>query len=74
MSIGRSSTIAIGPMVTAETSDEELFDIFCRMLEPLNDGHVNLTANFDGKKRHFSPEKTPRFWQEFISRGDQPAL
>jgi len=53
------------PMVTAATSDEDLFDILCRMLEPLNDGHVNLTANFGGKKRHFSPEKKPRFWQEF---------
>jgi len=53
------------PMVTAATSEEDLFDILCRMLEPLNDGHVNLTANFGGKKRHFSPEKKPRFWQEF---------
>ena len=51
--------------VTAETSDEELFDIVCRMLEPLNDGHVNLTANLSGKTRRFSPEKKPTFWQEF---------
>jgi C-terminal processing protease CtpA/Prc len=55
--------------VTSETGDAELFDIFCRMLEPLNDGHVSLTAQTlgDGKKR-FTPEKKPRFWREFTSR------
>ena len=26
------------PRVTRETSDDELFDIFCRMLDPLDDG------------------------------------
>ena len=55
------------PAVTAETSDDELFAIICRMLEPLNDGHVNLTANLNGKTSHFSPEKQPRFWQEFAA-------
>lgn len=55
------------PMVTASTRDDELFDIMCRMLEPLNDGHVNLTATIGGVKRHYSPERTPRFWQEFTS-------
>jgi carboxyl-terminal processing protease len=53
------------PEVTNETTDDELFDIFCRMLDPLNDGHVKLTAKINGKKRFFTPEKTPRFWQEF---------
>jgi carboxyl-terminal processing protease len=53
------------PEVTAETTDEELFDIFCRLLAPLNDGHVNLTATISGKTRYFSPEKKPRFWREF---------
>src|SRR6476469_8932827 len=55
------------PMVTETTSEIELFDVFCRMLGPLNDGHVKLTARLSGerKKRDFSPEKTPRFWQEF---------
>jgi carboxyl-terminal processing protease len=56
------------PEVTPETTDEELFRILCRMLEPLNDGHVNLTAKIDGKRRHFSPEKKPRFWQEFSDK------
>ncbi len=53
------------PKVRAETDEEELFEILCRMLEPLNDGHVNLTGKLSGSKRHFTPEKTPRFWQEF---------
>jgi carboxyl-terminal processing protease len=53
------------PEVTNDTTDDELFDIFCRMLDPLNDGHVKLTAKINGKKCFFTPEKTPRFWQEF---------
>ena len=58
------------PKVTRETSDDELFDILCRMLGPLNDGHVELKAKAsgDGKKRYFSPEVKPRFWREFTSR------
>jgi C-terminal processing protease CtpA/Prc len=56
--------------VTTETSDDELFDIFCEMLKPLNDGHVELVAKIgeNGKKRYFNPEKTPRFWQEFTKQ------
>jgi len=53
------------PEVTAETTDEELFDILCRLLAPLNDGHVSLTATMSGGTRRFCPEKKPRFWQEF---------
>jgi hypothetical protein len=58
------------PKVTRETSDDELFDIFCQMLAPLHDGHVELIAKASGdrKKRYFTPEKKPRFWQEFTSR------
>jgi carboxyl-terminal processing protease len=57
------------PKVTRETSDDELFDIFCKMLAPLHDGHVELIAKAIGnrKKRYFNPEKKPRFWQEFTS-------
>ena len=55
------------PRVTGETSDGELFDIFCQMLSPLNDGHVNLTAKMGGETRNFNPEKKPRFWQEFTN-------
>ena len=56
------------PKVTTETSDDELFDIFCQMLAPLHDGHVELIARASGEKRYFNPEKKPRFWQEFTSR------
>ncbi len=60
--------VTFRPKVTAETSDAELFDIFCQMLGPLNDGHVELTAKVNGKKRYFNPEKKPEFWQEFTKR------
>jgi hypothetical protein len=55
------------PKVTSKTSDAELFDIFCQMLEPLNDGHVELKtkAGDRGKTRYFTAEKKPRFYQEF---------
>jgi carboxyl-terminal processing protease len=58
---------AYRPKVTRETSDEELFDIFCRMLDPLDDGHVDLEAKASGdrKKRSFTAEKKPRFHREF---------
>lgn len=58
------------PQVSAKTSDKQLFDIFCRMLEPLNDGHVELKARLSGgrKKRFFTPEPTPRFQREFTRR------
>lgn len=58
------------PKVTAKTSEDELFDILCRMLSPLHDGHVELIAKVTGdrKTRYFNPEKKPRFWQEFTSR------
>ena len=37
------------------------------MLDPLDDGHVELKtkADYKGKKRHFTAEKKPRFYQEF---------
>ena len=56
--------------VTSKTSDDELFEIFCQMLEPLNDGHVELRtkASAHRKKRFFTPEKQPRFRQEFTRR------
>ena len=58
------------PKVTRETSDDELFNILCQMLAPLHDGHVELIAKASGdrKKRYFTPEIKPRFWQEFTSR------
>ncbi len=55
--------------VTSKIGDDELFDIFCEMLGPLNDGHVSLIAQTSGNgKRRFTPEKTPRFWLEFTNK------
>lgn len=58
------------PKITEKTSDDELFDIFCQMLAPLNDGHIELENRASGehKARYFNPEKTPRFHQEFTKR------
>ena len=58
------------PEVTPLTTDDELFDIFCEMLNPLNDGHVELKARTgpDRRKRYFNPEPKPRFHQEFSKR------
>jgi hypothetical protein len=55
------------PKVTRLTTDDELFDIFCEMLDPLNDGHVELKGRTgpDRRKRYFNPEPVPRFRQEF---------
>jgi carboxyl-terminal processing protease len=58
------------PKVTRQTSDDELFNIFCQMLDPLDDGHVVLEAKASGdrKKRYFTAEPKPRFRQEFTNR------
>ncbi|HET9312698.1 MAG TPA: S41 family peptidase [Nitrospira sp.] len=56
---------AYRPKVTPATSDDELFDVFCQMLAPLNDGHVELEAKVGGKRRFFTAERMPRFHQEF---------
>jgi len=55
------------PRVTSKTRNDELFDIFCQMLDPLNDGHVELKtkAGDKWKKRYFTAEKRPRFYREF---------
>jgi len=55
------------PKVNKLTTDDELFDIFCEMLDPLNDGHIELKGKTgpDRKKRYFNPEPVPRFRQEF---------
>jgi C-terminal processing protease CtpA/Prc len=56
--------------VTAATSDEELFEIFCAMLDPLDDGHVEIEARLgrSKSKQHFTAEKKPRFHREFSDR------
>jgi hypothetical protein len=61
------------PRVTSATSDAELFELLCQMLAPLNDGHVELQARLDGKRRRFVAEEKPRFYREF-SDADIKAL
>ena len=56
------------PKVTKETGDEELFDILCRMIDPLDDGHIELEARIGGKKRRFTTEKKTRFQREFTEQ------
>jgi len=58
------------PRISPASDDDELFDIFCQMLDPLNDGHVELKAKVGPrrKKRYFNPEPKPKFWQEFTKR------
>jgi len=53
------------PKVTPETHEEELFDILCRMVDPLDDGHVELKAKLGGHRKIFTAEKKPRFHREF---------
>ena len=56
------------PKVTPDTTDDELFEILSQMLDPLDDGHVELIAKSKGnqkKSRYFNPEPEPRFYQEF---------
>ena len=53
------------PRVTSETSDAELFDILCQMVDPLDDGHVEIRAKIDSRKQSFTAEKPTRFGQEF---------
>jgi C-terminal processing protease CtpA/Prc len=58
------------PRVTSKTSDDELFNILSEMLDPLNDGHVELKARMRGRRkaRYFTAEKKPRFHREFTTR------
>lgn len=57
------------PKVTAETSDAELFDIISAMIDPLDDGHVELNARGKGVgKRTFTAEKPTRFNKEFSEK------
>jgi Peptidase family S41/Tricorn protease C1 domain len=55
------------PRVASTTTDDELFDILCEMLDPLDDGHVELKAKTGShrKRRYFTAEKPPRFHREF---------
>ena len=70
MLAGKSSGTSTDQEFTSKTSDDELFEIFCQMLDPLNDGHVELKvkASKNRKKRYFNPEKPPRFRREFTTK------
>jgi hypothetical protein len=58
------------PRINSLTTDDELFDTFCEMLDPLNDGHVELKGRTgpDRRNRYFNSEPKPRFRQEFSKR------
>jgi hypothetical protein len=58
------------PKIFSATSDEELFEIFCEMLDPLDDGHVEITARLGQSeaKTRFTAEKAPRFYREFTKK------
>jgi hypothetical protein len=51
------------PQVSDGTTPDQLFEIMSKMIEPLDDGHVELKAK--DLKKYFCPENRPRFWQEF---------
>ncbi len=57
------------PRISHATTDDALFDIFCEMLDPLDDGHVELRARTGPvrKMRFFTAEKKPRFHREFAN-------
>src|SRR5262245_66518435 len=56
--------------VTSETSDDELFDIFCCMLDPLDDGHVELEDPAQGGRttRFLTAVNMKRFDRECAVR------
>ncbi len=56
------------PMVTAETTQEELLTILADMLSPIDDGHVFLSVETDELEQGFSSEQ-PRGWQKTIMAG-----
>lgn len=51
------------PKITPDTTDDELWEIFVKMIAPLNDGHTML-LDFDGMREAYSrPIKTaPSYW------------
>jgi carboxyl-terminal processing protease len=57
------------PRLSDTTSDHALFDILCEMLDPLDDGHVELKGKIGRARRvrFFTAEKKPRFHQEFAN-------
>lgn len=52
-------TNAARVQLTDQTSDEELFNLFSKLIEPLQDAHINLFARVDGQDRRYGPEQSP---------------
>jgi len=54
------------PRISSAMSDEALFEVLCEMLDPLDDGHVDITARLGQRKvkTRFTAEKEPRFYRE----------
>jgi carboxyl-terminal processing protease len=50
------------PLVKAGTSDDSLFNIFCKMLAPFQDDHINLIVP---QVKAYKPVKPSTFKQEF---------
>lgn len=70
-------TSAARVSINAQTTDAELFAIFSQLLEPLQDAHINLFAQIDGKDLDYGPEQSPlaialaaRAQQEGVSIGE----
>ncbi|MEM1219291.1 MAG: S41 family peptidase [Bacteroidota bacterium] len=59
------------PMVTAETSPEELFDICCQMMQTLNDGHVSIDPRFKENDIECGPPYDFYLFREFSTREDR---
>lgn len=39
------------PQINKKSTSDEVFDVCCKMLQELNDGHVTLSGKINGKKR-----------------------
>lgn len=57
--------------ITPHTSDEELFNVFCEMVKPLNDSHVTITAP---DNKHFSASRPSRVMKEIAAREDRSRI
>lgn len=57
------------PMITPETTEEELFSILQEMVAPLGDGHVSIIAPFN----YYTALKTPG-WLEGMSEEELPEV
>lgn len=62
------------PKVTAKTSNQELFDICCAMLQELRDGHVTIETNYDGQDVFCGLPYEFSYYQEFPNSEDDKAL